>query len=369
MTIAMSIERSHEYLCGGNEIVTSNRCLPCHLHPLLRHQSSRAQINRIDSVRTVLLLLISCCFSTLILGCGTMQQIGTSGVTSTSAAPMLSALSCSNSTMNSAGTDTCTLTLTAAAPNGGLSVSLTSNHAAVTVPSTVTVPADATSIDFAATVTSVSSAQTVTLQANTSSVSRTYTLQLIATMPVLSVNATSVVFGNVQVNAAATQSVTLASTGTAAVTVSKSAVTGTGFTISGITTPITFATGETATLNLQFEPNIAGSASGQVTIVSDSATDATTTINLSGTGTAIDYRIDLAWDAPTDSTDPIVGYNVYRSPSGSSTYARLNSSIVTNTAYTDSTVVSGQTYDCMIKSVDAAGVESSPSNTTTISIP
>jgi hypothetical protein len=194
-------------------------------------------------------------------------------------------------------------------------------------------------------------------------------LQLIATAPALSVNATNVVFGNVQINSAATQSITLASTGTTAVTVSTTAVTGTGFTISGIALPITLAPGETATLNLQFAPTTAGSASGQVTIVSDSATSSTTTIDLSGTGSNIAYRIDLAWDAPTGSTDPVVGYNVYRSPSGSSAYARLNSSMVTDTAFVDSTVASGQSYYCMVKSVDAAGVESSPSSTITISIP
>ena len=194
-------------------------------------------------------------------------------------------------------------------------------------------------------------------------------MQLIATVPALSINATNVVFGNVQVNSNATQSVTLASMGATAVTVSTTAVTGTGFTISGVTLPVTLAPGETATLNLQFAPSAAGTATGQLTIASNSTVNPTTTIGLSGTGTAIAYRIDLAWDAPTDSTDPVVGYNVYRSPGGSSTYARLNSSMVTDTAYVDSTVVSGQTYDCMVKSVDATGIESSPSSMVTISIP
>jgi len=47
----------------------------------------------------------------------------------------------------------------------------------------------------------------------------------------------------------------------------------------------------------------------------------------------------------------------------------LNSSPETETAYVDSTVVSGQIYDYIAESVDASGVESSPSNIFSVAIP
>src|ERR1035441_10041089 len=60
----------------------------------------------------------------------------------------LSTLSCSNASMTGSVTDACTVTLSGAAPSGGLSVSLSSSSGAVTVPTTVTVPANATSSGF-----------------------------------------------------------------------------------------------------------------------------------------------------------------------------------------------------------------------------
>ena len=51
--------------------------------------------------------------------------------------PMLSALSCASGSMTAAGSDSCTVTLNAAAGTGGFSVSLASSSSAVTVPATV----------------------------------------------------------------------------------------------------------------------------------------------------------------------------------------------------------------------------------------
>jgi hypothetical protein len=186
----------------------------------------------------------------------------------------------------------------------------------------------------------------------------------------LSINATSVAFGNVTLNTPATQSVTLSSNGTAGVTVSVAAVIGSGFTLSGAMLPLTLNPNQSATISVQFDPTVAGSASGTLTIVSTSLTNPTTTISLSGTGVAaVAYEVNLSWDAPTSSPDPVAGYNVYRSPSGSGSYVQLNSAVVAGTAYVDSDVQNGQTYDYIVESVDAAGVTSSPSNTAVVPIP
>jgi hypothetical protein len=233
----------------------------------------------------------------------------------------------------------------------------------------VTVAAGSTTGSFTATVSSVSTAQTVTLTASANSVTETFALQLGAGVPTLSVNAATIAFGNVNLNSPATQSLILTSTGTAAVTVSAATVSGTGFTISGGPFPITLNPNQTATISVQFDPTTAVAFTGQVTITSNSSTGSSTVVGLSGTGIAALYEVNLTWDAPTSSTDPVAGYNVYRAPSGSTSYQQLNSAAVTQTTYVDTTVLNGQTYDYIVESVDASGVTSSPSNMAAVPIP
>jgi hypothetical protein len=149
--------------------------------------------------------------------------------------------------------------------------------------------------------------------------------------------------------------------------VNSASVTGNGFSVSGSGFPVTLNPGQTLTLNVQFAPTVAGSATGQLTITSNSSTNPTATFALSGTGTS--HEVDLNWNAPASSSDPVVGYNVYRAPGGTTSYQLLNSSPVGSTNYTDSAVTSGQTYVYIVKSVDSSGTESVPSNTSTSTVP
>jgi len=80
----------------------------------------------------------------------------------------------------------------------------------------------------------------------------------------------------------------------------------------------------------------------------------------------IAYEDSLTWQAPVASTDPVVGYNVYRALGTSGTYAVLNTQPVTATAYIDGTVALATSYSYQVKSVDAQGNQSVPSNTITI---
>jgi fibronectin type 3 domain-containing protein len=79
--------------------------------------------------------------------------------------------------------------------------------------------------------------------------------------------------------------------------------------------------------------------------------------------------VNLAWDAPTSSTDPVAGYEVLRSSDGGNTYQELNSSAVSQTAYVDSSVQDGQTYLYEVESMDTDGVASAPSNSVTVAVP
>ena len=64
-----------------------------------------------------------------------------------------------------------------------------------------------------------------------------------------------------------------------------------------------------------------------------------------------------------------MGYNIYRAPGGTTSYQRVNSTVETQTAYTDSTAQSGSSYNYVVKSVDSKGMESTPSNSTQVTIP
>jgi fibronectin type 3 domain-containing protein len=139
--------------------------------------------------------------------------------------------------------------------------------------------------------------------------------------------------------------------------------------MSGATFPVTLTPGQTVTLGVQFDPTAADAATGQLTITSNSSTNGTAVIALTGTGTVASFAVDLSWDAPSSSTDPVVGYNVYRSPSGSSTYQLLNSSVDTQTTYVDSRVQSGLSYDYIVESVDGSGNESVPTSPIVVTIP
>jgi hypothetical protein len=302
---------------------------------------------------------------------GTLM-IGLSGAgTEASAAisPELSSFNCNQAAVTGAGSDSCTLTVSAAAAVGGFAVSLASNNSAVTVPASVTVAAGSTTASFPATVSAVSSAQTATLTASAGGVAETFNLQLGTAVTTLGLNATTIAFGNVNLNFPATQSLVLSSTGASAVTVSAATVIGSGFTVSGGPFPITLNPNQTATLSVQFDPTVAQAETGTLTVISTSLTNPTDIISLSGTGVSGAYEVDLSWNAPASSPDPVAGYNVYRAPGGGTAYEQLNSAAVTQTTYVDTNVQDGQTYDYIVESVDASGNTSAPSNMAAAVIP
>ena len=71
--------------------------------------------------------------------------------------------------------------------------------------------------------------------------------------------------------------------------------------------------------------------------------------------TAIQHSVALSW---TDTDSGITGYNAYRSNQSGSGYTKLNTLLITNTAYSDSTVQSGSTYYYVVTAVNSSGMES-----------
>jgi hypothetical protein len=99
----------------------------------------------------------------------------------------------------------------------------------------------------------------------------------------LSVSPASLSFGNLATGTTAAQKVTISNTGNSSVSISQISATGTGFSTSGITLPLSLAAGQSTSFSVTFAPASAGSLTGSVTVVSN-ATNSPATIALTGTG-------------------------------------------------------------------------------------
>src|SRR5207245_1314450 len=201
----------------------------------------------------------------------------------------------------------------------------------------------------------------VSIVSNASNSTLKITLSGTGTTPgVLSASAQTLSFGSVQVNSSTTQSETLTNTGGTAITVSQANVSGSGFSIRGLSLPLTLIAGQSFTFGATFAPTAGGSASGAISLSSD-ASNSTLTISLSGTGTGPPHHnVSLNWTSST-STD-VVGYNVYRRTIAGGPYTKINTSLNPTTAFVDNSVQAGQTYYYVTTAVDGTGLESAYSN-------
>jgi Abnormal spindle-like microcephaly-assoc'd, ASPM-SPD-2-Hydin len=96
-------------------------------------------------------------------------------------------------------------------------------------------------------------------------------------------NPGSLSFGSLLVGNSQTQSITLTNSGGTSVTVSQATTQGSGFSVSGLSLPLTLGAGQSQTFNVTFYPLSAGALTGNIAI-SSTASDPTVNISLSGTG-------------------------------------------------------------------------------------
>ena len=156
-------------------------------------------------------------------------------------------------------------------------------------------------------------------------------------------------------------------TGNADVTISQINISGTNFSLTGASTPVTLSAGQTDSFGVSYSPTGSETDSGSVSIISN-ATGSPAAISLSGTGVAqqVQHSVQLSW---TDGDTSIAGYNVYRSTTSGSGYVLMNGSLVGPDAFADTTVQSGTTYYYVTTAVDGSGNESSYSNEAQAIIP
>jgi hypothetical protein len=228
---------------------------------------------------------------------GSTAAVALSGTGTAAANPQLTlsaaSLSFGSVTVNTPTTQTLTLTSTGTSP-------VTVNSAAIsgagftiisgTLPTTLSPTQAATlQVQFDPTATGSAAGQ-ISISSNSSS-GGTAVIALSGTgaaapNPQLTLSATSLSFGSVTVNTKTTQTLVLTSTGTSPVTVNSAAISGTGFTISGGSFPMTLSPTQAATLQVQFDPTATGAATGQISISSNSTSGGTAVVALSGTGAA-----------------------------------------------------------------------------------
>jgi hypothetical protein len=97
----------------------------------------------------------------------------------------------------------------------------------------------------------------------------------------VSVTPSPLSFGKVVVGTSNSQTMTLSNTSKVTLTITSVAISGRGFSASGIPTPLTLGAGETASFTASFKPPATGSSSGNISIKSDLSA---MSVSLSGTG-------------------------------------------------------------------------------------
>jgi hypothetical protein len=180
----------------------------------------------------------------------------------------------------------------------------------------------------------------------------------------LAVSPTSLGFGSVVVGSSASLSGNLTASG-ASVTITSGSLTNGEFVVSNISLPATLSAGQSASFTVTFTPQASGATSGTLSF-SSNATNSPTLQSMSGTGTApTQHTVSLTWNGSSNA----VGYNIYRSSTSGGPYTLINGALDGTTAYSDNTVVSGQTYYYVATAVDSSSNESGYSNQVQAVIP
>ena len=153
----------------------------------------------------------------------------------------------------------------------------------------------------------------------------------------LGANPTSLNFGTVQTGTGQVQSETVTNTGGSSVTISKVGISGTGFSLSGISTPATLTAGQSATFSVKFAPLSAGNASGSVTVTSNGS-NPTLTIAVSGASSITAGQLTAS---PASIAEGTVFAGLSGTASGSLTATGSNVTVTSATSSNTRFAISG----------------------------
>ena len=180
----------------------------------------------------------------------------------------------------------------------------------------------------------------------------------------LAVSPASVNFSSVTIGGSQNQTGTLTA-GSSSITVSSASWNGTGFSLGGISFPVTIPAGQSVPFRVTFAPQTTGAVNGTVSFLSN-ASNSPTNETLGGTGVqAPPHSVGLSWN-PDAST--VQGYYVYRGAETGGPYAKI-STLQPGSSYVDASVSSGQTYHYVVTTLGTNSQESAYSNEAVAVIP
>jgi Abnormal spindle-like microcephaly-assoc'd, ASPM-SPD-2-Hydin len=180
----------------------------------------------------------------------------------------------------------------------------------------------------------------------------------------LAVSPSTMNFGAINVGVSRSQSGTLTA-GSSAITVSSASWNGTGYSLGGITFPVSVPAGQSVPFTVTFAPQASGSAAGTVSFLSN-ATNSSVVQQWTGSGVQTgQHQVALTWNPDTSS---VQGYYVYRGAQTGGPYSRI-SALQGGTAFNDSAVSSGQTYFYVVTALGTNSLESGYSNEAIANIP
>jgi hypothetical protein len=173
-------------------------------------------------------------------------------------------------------------------------------------------------------------------------------------------------FGNVMVGGDAQLPILVQNRGAESITIFGASVTGTAYTISNPSLPVTLNAGQATSFTVTFAPTGSGASNGTALLTSSSGSWPQT-VSLTGTGlTRTDHFVRLTW---TDSTSPgIVAYDIYRGTVSGGPYSKLGTVSGTSSSYIDNRVAAGQTYYYVATAVTGTG-QSGYSNEASANVP
>jgi hypothetical protein len=173
-------------------------------------------------------------------------------------------------------------------------------------------------------------------------------------------------FGDVPVGRSSSLPLKVINAGNSNVTITRSAITGSGFSVSGLSA-LTLQPGQSDSAEVVFAPRSSGSVSGTISITTVSGS---ASVALSGSGitaSTSSHAATLAWVGSTSTG--VAGYYVERATVSGGPYQILNSTPETGTSYVDSSVQGGNEYFYVIVAVSTGGAQSKPSAQVSATIP
>lgn len=182
----------------------------------------------------------------------------------------------------------------------------------------------------------------------------------VSVTPALSFNGST---GNVS-----SQPITFTVTGSRPVVIQSVSFSNNAFSLPNIPVPVTLAAGHTYTGQVSASPR-STPQTGKLTIGTSAGTFVVSLSETAIAKAATAHSVSLSWNAPSKTPVTIDSYQVNRAVSGSNVYSVVGTTTAGSTVFTDNSVQSGQSYIYQVRSVDASGNASSPSNSVTLAIP